>query len=70
MIEPRYLTHKDLQKYLCLGSTSTSKLIRAMQEDVMAGKLPPFKVYVMPGSGRCHYDRKVIDQYLRKEDYQ
>ena len=66
MIEPRYLTHTDLQKYLCLGSTSTSKLIRAMQEDVMAGKLPPFKVYVMPGSSRCHYDRKVIDQYVKE----
>lgn len=66
MIEPRYLTHSDLQKYLCLGSTSTSKLIRAMQDDVMAGKLPPFKVYVMPGSSRCHYDRKIIDQYVRE----
>ena len=67
MIEPRYLTHTDLQKYLCLGSTSTSKFIRALQEEVQAGRLPPFKVYVMPGSGRCHYDRKVIDQYLRRE---
>ena len=66
MIEPRYLKKSDLCAYLCLGKTSVDKFISGMDKDVAAGKLKPFRVYVMPGSGHCHYDRHVIDQYLER----
>ncbi len=66
MIEPRYLTTADLCAYLCLGHTSVAKLTARMDREVAAGRLKPYRVYVVPGSSRCHFDRHVIDQYLER----
>jgi hypothetical protein len=37
-----------------------------MDKEVASGRLKPFRVYIMPGSSRCHYDRKVIDEYIER----
>ena len=66
MIEPRYLTKADLETYLRLGHTSVFKLLASMDKEVASGRLKPFRVYIMPGSTRCHYDRKVIDEYIER----